>query len=155
MADKLTDEDVAELERLCAAATPEPWDFEPGDWPHKCHTVITARRSGMTARSPLALISDVLGSEEAAKDAAFIVRARTAIPALLSALRRQRVRIGLLESAAEVAKDGIRTLHQHGNFQNGVTDPANTIDEGDVSTAHYVDHILGLINTALATGDTE
>ena len=79
-----------EREKLIALeknATPGPWSAELGAYVHTDWTVITARGEGMTPNSPLAVIgaiSNLLGAEEAMKDAAFIAAMRNALPALLS-----------------------------------------------------------------------
>ena len=87
--DRLTDERLAELERLCAEATPGPWRTsredmesyaldESGEWGH---VVYIYRPDGH--RMP------VFG-ERAREDARFIVAARAALPALIAEVRALR-----------------------------------------------------------------
>lgn len=66
--------------------TAGPWAVEQGVWPHLGYTVITARHAGMTARSPLAKLNNLIGEEESAPDARLIAAA----PELLSAVRQYR-----------------------------------------------------------------
>lgn len=96
---RLTAEDLAKLVELDKAATPRPWSAELGEYVHTGWTVITARGEGMTPSSPLAVIgkiSNVLGEDEAMKEAALIAAARNALPALLaSAAAAQTMREAL------------------------------------------------------------
>ena len=83
----MTEGEREELIALEKNATPGPWSAEPGTYVHTGWTVITARGEGMPPNSPLAIIgaiSNLLGAEEAMKDAAFIAAMRNALPYLLS-----------------------------------------------------------------------
>lgn len=84
---RVTEAELSEWERLSNAATPGPWGYAPGDWPHRCDTVIVAPAANMTARSPLARLSDLLGKEESEPDATFIAASREAVPRLISEVR--------------------------------------------------------------------
>src|SRR5690606_31918796 len=85
----LTDERLAELERLCAEATPGPWRTSRGDMESYAldesgewgHVVYIYRPDGH--RIPLF-------GERAREDARFIVAARAALPALIAELRALR-----------------------------------------------------------------
>src|SRR5690606_22945170 len=99
--DRLTDERLAELERLCAEATPGPWRTsredmesyaldESGEWGH---VVYIYRPDGH--RMP------VFG-ERAREDARFIGAARAALPALIAEVRALR---RVAEAALELLRD--------------------------------------------------
>jgi enoyl-CoA hydratase/carnithine racemase len=70
-------------EEVMSKHTPGPWAVEQGERPHTGYTVITARHAGMTPRSPLALIGNVIGADEAEPDARLI----SAAPEMLEALQ--------------------------------------------------------------------
>lgn len=55
----------------------------------------------------------------------------------------------LIEHQARViaeAREAIQMLHQNGRWDNGVTDPTGTIDEGSVTTGRYVGEMLALLS---------
>ncbi|OYW31988.1 MAG: hypothetical protein B7Z41_09725 [Rhizobiales bacterium 12-66-7] len=100
---RLTAEDLAKLVELEKTATPGPWSAEPGEYVHTGWTVVTARGEGMTPSSPLAVIgkiSNLLGEDEAMKEAALIAAARNALPTLLASAAAAQVARVALEKAA-------------------------------------------------------
>ena len=135
MTDRLTDEDLAELERLEKAATPGPW-FQGKDMPdggvcariHYGKDPYTGKSLG---RGDACLIEALPGDDgvfEEAADGALVRAARNALPKLLSELRehrhRARVNAELNQQAEEMGLYEKREITRSGEKHPGaVVDP--------------------------------
>lgn len=94
-----------------AKHTPGPWAVEQGEGPHSGRTVITARQAGMTARSPLAHLSNLLGADEPAADARLIAAAPDLLAAAKKVMAGLDARIEAAPSTAKPVFNGIADLH--------------------------------------------
>lgn len=92
----MTDEELAELERLCAAATPGPWYWNAED--EEMHTTVAVREEWPPGEwYDRTIVLDGVwwntgdaGVRASESDIAFIAAARTALPRLIAEVRRLR-----------------------------------------------------------------
>lgn len=84
---------LAKLRALCEAATPGPWHLG-GQWDGKTHAVNDGYDLGVADAYP-----SRVGNEPLVANARLIAAARTALPALLDALERERAENARLKEA--------------------------------------------------------
>lgn len=58
------------------------------------------------------------------------------------------------DEALEIALEAIQIMSEQGDFSNGVTDPTNTMDEGDRRIGWLADDAIKAIRQALAKPNT-
>ena len=90
----MTDERLAELEALCAAATPGPWT--PSVDSDRGYVGEDYGRWWLPSfkEAPFSVFSLEDKEAQADRDAAFLCAARTAVPELLAEVRRLRAEMG-------------------------------------------------------------
>jgi len=86
--DPITDADLADLEALCAAATPGPW-IATSDWSNYAVWSEPVKRDVVQSPSRVK-VNNRWNEWTRENDAAFIATARTVLPRLIAALREAR-----------------------------------------------------------------
>jgi len=91
--------------------TPGPWAAEDGKGFHVSYTVITAKHAGMTAETPLASISNIIG--DATPDARLIAAAPELVEALQEVCRVIESNPSAITNTVWVTGNSPETLYDH------------------------------------------
>jgi hypothetical protein len=106
----MTDDRLAELERLCAAATPGPWEV---DADRRLALGVASVRCVHGTRPTVAHVDAHLREMDEA--AAFVAAARTAVPELIAEVRRLRAEAADLKARLDRADDYRAEQNERGN----------------------------------------
>lgn len=121
----VTPEMIAELRRLCEAATPGPWEsrFRDGDF------ALTGPATEWVVLFPSPQTSGfgIIAYDERRANQRFIAASRTALPALLDALEAERARVKEMEAGLKETLRMLEAAHRQLGMHSASNERVNRI----------------------------